>query len=66
MKNFILCLSRYNCNRYNEDDAKKARDNQEVSNKVAFDLPEKEFLPAKVENYEGFDNVFWFFEDAVN
>ena len=26
------CVYRYNCNRYNEDEAKKARDAQEVSN----------------------------------
>ena len=29
--NPVDLFSRYNCNRYNEDDAKKARDNQEVS-----------------------------------
>ena len=29
--NRVDLFSRYNCNRYNEDDAKKARDNQEVS-----------------------------------
>jgi len=27
---FSVTPSRYNCNRYNEDDAKKARDAQEV------------------------------------
>ena len=29
-------IFRYNCNRYNEDDAKKARDNQEVSLLLGF------------------------------
>lgn len=28
--NVCLCCFRYNCNRYNEDDAKAARDAQEV------------------------------------
>jgi len=27
---YAMCVRRYNCNRYNEDEAKKARDAQEV------------------------------------
>lgn len=36
----VVCVScfRYNCNRYNEDDAKAARDAQEVRNNNSVDL----------------------------
>ena len=37
---FYLYFFRYNCNRYNEDDAKKARDSQEVCDQKRMDLVE--------------------------
>ena len=67
--NPVDLFSRYNCNRYNEDDAKKARDNQEVSYRlfhnaftmaflVSFFFPSY-FSPALTR--KGGSNIYLFF-----